>query len=179
MTKSELLKYIDSTQNLKAYAHDFDCSIEEAEEALRKEQPSQKNESNTLEALDCVSRKKAIDAIEAYFGDLPIVVHHDMVQLIKKLPSANQWIPCSERLPEEYHEVWVTIKGFDVIKVEEGETMKEAAERVSKTRWVTRGSWSEEEKCWIDNQFGFPLICQPVAWMEMNEPEPWKGEEDA
>lgn len=90
MTKADLLKYIDErltqrsdgnigllmvrqyvednmedyhTQNLKAYAHDFDCSIEEAEEALRKEQPSQKNESNTLEALDCVSRKKAIDAV--------------------------------------------------------------------------------------------------------------------
>lgn len=62
MTKSDLLKYIDTmltqrsdgnigllmvrqyvednmedyhTQNLKAYAHDFDCTIEEAEEALR------------------------------------------------------------------------------------------------------------------------------------------------
>ena len=64
MTKSELLKYIDERladpttkgsvgllmvrqfvsdnmedyheQNLKAYAHDFDCTIEEAEKALRK-----------------------------------------------------------------------------------------------------------------------------------------------
>lgn len=91
MTKADLLKYIDErltqrsdgnigllmvrqyvadnmedyhTQNLKAYAHDFDCTIEEAEEALRKEQPSQKNESNTLEALDCVSRQAAIDVLE-------------------------------------------------------------------------------------------------------------------
>lgn len=64
MTKSDLLKYIDERladpttkgsvgllmvrqfvsdnmedyheQNLKAYAHDFDCTIEEAEKALRK-----------------------------------------------------------------------------------------------------------------------------------------------
>ena len=89
MTKADLLKYIDErltqrsdgnigllmvrqyvsdnmedyhTQNLKAYAHDFDCTIEEAEKALRIEQPSQKNDSNTLKALDCVRRQDAIDA---------------------------------------------------------------------------------------------------------------------
>lgn len=39
---------------------------------------------------DLISRQAAIDAIEAYFGDLPIVVHYDMLQLIKKLPSAER-----------------------------------------------------------------------------------------
>ena len=39
---------------------------------------------------DIISRQAAIDAIEAYFGDLPIVVHYDMLQLIKKLPSAER-----------------------------------------------------------------------------------------
>lgn len=38
---------------------------------------------------DLIDRQAAIDAIEAYFGDLPIVVHHDMLQLIKALPSAQ------------------------------------------------------------------------------------------
>ena len=44
---------------------------------------------------DTIYRQAAIDAIEAYFGDLPIVVHYDMLQLIKKLPSAERrgrWI---------------------------------------------------------------------------------------
>lgn len=44
---------------------------------------------------DLISRQAAIDAIEEYFGDLPIVVHYDMLQLIKKLPSAERrgrWI---------------------------------------------------------------------------------------
>ena len=39
---------------------------------------------------DTISRQAAIDAVEGYFGDLPIVVHYDMLQLIKKLPSAER-----------------------------------------------------------------------------------------
>ena len=39
---------------------------------------------------DLISRQAAIDAVEEYFGDLPIVVHYDMLQLIKKLPSAER-----------------------------------------------------------------------------------------
>lgn len=39
---------------------------------------------------DMISRQAAIDAVEEYFGDLPIVVHYDMLQLIKKLPSAER-----------------------------------------------------------------------------------------
>lgn len=38
---------------------------------------------------DSISRQAAIHDIEAYFGDLPIVVHHDMLQLIKKLPPTQ------------------------------------------------------------------------------------------
>lgn len=38
---------------------------------------------------DLIDRQAAIDAIEAYFDGLPIVVHHDMLQLIKGLPSAQ------------------------------------------------------------------------------------------
>lgn len=39
---------------------------------------------------DLIIRQAAIDAVEEYFGDLPIVVHYDMLQLIKKLPSAER-----------------------------------------------------------------------------------------
>ena len=39
---------------------------------------------------DLISRQAAIDAVEEYFGDLPIVVHYDMLQLIKKLHSAER-----------------------------------------------------------------------------------------
>lgn len=57
---------------------------------------------------DTISRQAAVDAIEAYFGDLPIMGHYDMLQLIKKLPSAQperkkgRWIMHIDDLfPEE------------------------------------------------------------------------------
>lgn len=64
------------------------------------------NTSHTLGALDCVSREDLIKGIEAYFDDLPIAVHYDMLALAQKLPSVQpEWIPCSERLPDEGTEV--------------------------------------------------------------------------
>ena len=65
---------------------------------------------------DLIDRQAAIDAIEAYFGDLPIVVHHDMLQLIKALPSAQpepRWIPVEEKLPDVGRRVLVTIPLVD------------------------------------------------------------------
>lgn len=175
MTKADLLKYIDErltqrsdgnigllmvrqyvadnmedyhAQNLKAYAHDFNCTIEEAEKALRKEQPTQKNESNTLEALDCVSRKAAIDAI----GDVHPLDYNAIAirDRIKALPSANQWIPCSERLPEDGDYVIVTVwEGCVMIA------------------WRYHNEWETESFSLDDGEVN--------AWMPL--PEPWKGEE--
>ena len=95
-------------------------------------------------------------------------------------PSAQpeqQWVPVTEKLPDDGVEVWVTIKGYDVITCEQGESLEDAIERIGKIRWVTRGYWSEEEHGWNDPSFGCPLMVQPIAWMEMDVPEPWKGEE--
>ena len=89
----------------------------------------------------------------------------------------NQWTPCKERLPENGREVWVTIKGHDIIYPKPGESFKEAAARVNRQRWVTKGFWSNEENCWCDSSFGFPLIVQPIAWMPMEIPEPWEYED--
>lgn len=89
----------------------------------------------------------------------------------------NNWILCKDKLPEVGEgEKWVTIKGHDVIKCQEGETIWEAMERVSSMRWVTRGSYSHDEKTWIDYSYGFPLMVQPVAWMDIEIPEPYEGE---
>lgn len=85
---------------------------------------------------DTISRQEAIKAIEAYFGDLPIKGHYDMLQLIKQLPSAQpdlsgysdklwkaayergkaetepRWIPVTERLPKPYEYcLWTTTDG--------------------------------------------------------------------
>lgn len=90
----------------------------------------------------------------------------------------SNWIPVSERLPEDGSEVWVTIKGHDVIRCEPGETIEQAIDRIGKIRWVTRGYWCEEEHGWNDPSFGCPLIVQPIAWMPIDVPEPYKEEQD-
>ena len=52
--------------------------------------------SNTLGALDCVSREDLTKGIETYFGDLPIAVHYDMLALAQRLPPVQprkgKWI---------------------------------------------------------------------------------------
>lgn len=38
---------------------------------------------------DYISRTEALEKIDGYFGDLPIVVHYDMLKIISDLPSAD------------------------------------------------------------------------------------------
>lgn len=92
--------------------------------------------------------------------------------------GTHEWIPVSEALPEDGVTVWVTIKGHDVIRCEEGETLEQAIARISKIRWVTQGYWSEEEHGWNDPSFGCQLMVQPIAWMPIDTPEPWRGGQD-
>lgn len=47
--------------------------------------------------MDLISRQDAIDAVLKRDAGCGI----DSAEVIKDLPSAPQWIPCSERLPKE------------------------------------------------------------------------------
>lgn len=76
---------------------------------------------------DTISRRAAIDFIDA--GHLcnpnePRWSDNDVVNFLKSRPSTQQWIPCSERLPEEsgeylvtclHHsgELWIEVDRFD------------------------------------------------------------------
>lgn len=90
---------------------------------------------------DLISRQMAIDAIM----DESIVANMDSVydselhrckrathRILANLPSAQQWIPCSERLPEEGIEVVTANKDGDyeinhIIDKEDGEWFWEKA----------------------------------------------------
>lgn len=132
-----------------------------------------------MEYGDLISRQSAIDAIEAYFGDLPIMGHYDMLQLIKKLPSAQpeqRWIPikwhdCTDEEREKY--------GFsnDIVAVFDCE-MPNNHQSILVT---TSHGCVYQDVCYIDDGYsldsGWDWIDDIKAWMPL--PEPWKGEDDA
>jgi len=66
-----------------------------------------------------------------------------------KLPSAQQWISCKERLPKDYESVNVTVR------IPEGRYVKESA--------FLNGVW-----------IGVSAPAEVVAWCPL--PEPWKGD---
>ena len=107
------------------------CIAIEELEALPSAQPTHPTPSNTLGALDCVSREDLTKEIETYFGDLPIAVHYDMLALAQKLPSvhpkiirckdckwrnnqdgATGWLPCRELVtPSDFYCGWADRRG--------------------------------------------------------------------
>ena len=131
---------------------------------------------------DLISRQDTIDAIctwdkfgvdergrivSWYEGLEPYVHLRDVLTAIVNLPAAQQWIPCSEKLPKEE----------------------------KKTYWVCTDTEYQCECRWTNNRFGLgegewgwsifdtPQYSKPIAWMPlpvawMPLPEPWKGEED-
>ena len=121
---------------------------------------------------DMISKQAAIDAlwhsIDDECGELRSyaeAIISDAEDAIKALPSVHQWIPCSERLPEEEKTYLVTF----------------ANEKVGMSSWhkdtfnqgFNRGfdayltGVTEDGEC---EYFGV------VAWME--KPGPWKGGPD-
>ena len=107
---------------------------------------------------DLISRQDAIKAIEQL--DIPedmcvfeILSHVELA--IGTLPSANQWIPCSERLPESdgdyivnFHSKFPDNDEYNTVEVAE----------------FSQGAWDDV------------LYGKVTAWMPL--PEPWKGDDD-
>ena len=75
----------------------------------------------------------------------------DALNVIDEQPTVDipQWIPCSERLPEENGRYLVTNSAWGAMKVD----------------------WN----AWMDGAWLYPNT-KPIAWMPL--PEPWKGEAD-
>ena len=81
----------------------------------------------------------------------------------------NDWISCSDRMPEPDTPVLVAIYGTDFHIVHEGETFADAIERDrQKVRTVTVGRFDKEEG-WIGADL-FPLMVHPSFWMPLPEP---------
>lgn len=119
---------------------------------------------------DLINRQDAIDAIEKL--DIPedmcvfeILSHIELA--IGTLPSVNQWIPCSERSPQENGR-YLVIRGLN------------ACGSLWNRVYIVNYSdlmGLKKEKIWWDGNVGksdFQTYEDVLAWMPL--PEPWKGE---
>ena len=101
---------------------------------------------------DLIERQDAIEEIVRWIG----YIDEDMILRIqtglKKLPSAQRWIPLSERLPETGKEVFVYL----------WDDVPHLASVNSEGQWET-------------DQFYLDADDTPKAWMPL--PKPWKGED--
>ena len=105
---------------------------------------------------DLISRSDVLD--KAIFIPIAKIMTKDkiiyrkavFVDDIEKIPSAQQWIPCSERLPERQTSVLVT--DYDAVEM----------------------AYINGDGKWMD-YFGDKLKAV-TAWMPL--PEPWRGDID-
>ena len=115
---------------------------------------------------DIIDKQAAIETALEFFveflgGAFYENSQKELIARFQRLPSAQQWIPCSERLPKkEYKEqrrgVYLTTNGYGVVGV---------------TNYEFEGDFGFVG--WGTNR---PYDIQIVAWMPL--PEPWKGEEE-
>ena len=86
--------------------------------------------------------------------------------VIEALPSAQQWIPASERLPEEPFGCIVSYHGF--MLTPHGEREYDAI--FPELLWFDGYGWNNSEGECVDN------MIDVTAWMPL--PEPWKEGND-
>ena len=105
---------------------------------------------------DLISRKWLMECVEE--GWIKFETEKDenkFIHLVRDTaPSAQQWIPCSERLPEENKAILLGVKYKDDFKMF-------VTARMDITYW---------------QGLGRDIKCQEMRWMPL--PEPWKGEDD-
>ena len=101
---------------------------------------------------DLIDRQSAIDAMSVINDS---ICEQQAIDALCELPSAQQWIPCSERLPEYDGEMYL---------------VTDYCEQINRRRIHVSYCYVNREGFWSDVPMGYKVI----AWMPL--PEPWKGE---
>ena len=110
---------------------------------------------------DLISRQAAIDVCRnPEDGEDAYACGDDIQERLRSLPSAPQWIPVSERLPEEPYGCLVTVWDTEPMTCEEFENIL--------PYFV---GWDGEQ--WSDAD-GEQCPFEVIAWMPL--PEPYKGD---
>lgn len=113
---------------------------------------------------DLISRAKLFDELNRQ--GVPYNAEVNMV--INGMPSAQQWIPCSERLPEERDAGILKKLGTSKRSEYVFATVEVKGERMTVTACTYDGEWDWNMK------YAFPDY-KVIAWMPL--PEPYKGEQ--
>ena len=102
---------------------------------------------------DTISRAAVLDEIHKYMEERDYTIG-TLYDNICEMPSAQQWIPCSERLPEENKAILLGVKYKDDFKMF-------VTARMDITYW---------------QGLGRDIKCQEMRWMPL--PAPWEGEKE-
>ena len=66
---------------------------------------------------DLIDRETAYKVLTEYYHHRTDTQHQALREALSRVPSAEQteWIPCSERMPEEYKPVLAQLKTYEMI----------------------------------------------------------------
>ena len=111
------------------------------------------------------------DTDQIYTNGSRLIQSFRVKQWLDHMPSANQWIPCSERLPSKDGDYPVTYEkgyaeeyGFDLVGIAPFEVDCGGF-----------GIWQKHFDHYTLGSLGFDWVDIPcVAWMEL--PQPYKGD---